>query len=386
MPQCENDLDHERMARSRPELVALLRDEIAAQGRITFARFMSQALAHPDYGYYTATDAPPGFGGDFLTAPETHAIFGALLARQIVECWERLGRPTSFVVREHGAGVGALAEAVLRHMRDERPDVFAVTRYELADVNAQRVAEGLRRAADAGLAGHVVVASDDAVVGVVMANELLDALPVHRLVVRDGEIAELYVAWRDGWFVEEAGPLSDDRLREPLDGLPLSEGQRLEVSPDSWAWTARACRELDRGYAILIDYGYEAAERYDPVERREGLLRTYWQQIAGDDPFDRVGLQDITAHVDFSAVTRAAESSGCDVLGLTTQAAFVAGLGVDDLLMSMQGAADPLDYLRARETVMHLLDPRGLGRFRVLVLGRGVEREPPLRGLAFRWP
>ncbi|HMM43628.1 MAG TPA: SAM-dependent methyltransferase, partial [Thermomicrobiales bacterium] len=217
-------------------------------------------------------------------------------------------------------------------------------------------------------------------------NELLDALPVHRLVVRDGELAEAYATWREGWFAEELGPLSDARLAEPLAGLPLVEGQRLEVSPAAADWTARACREIKRGYAILIDYGYEAAERYDPVERRDGLLRTYWEQIAGDDPFDRVGRQDITAHVDFSAVARAAEETGCDVLGLTTQANFVAGLGVDDLLIRMQRNTDPVEYIRARETVMHLLDPRGLGRFRVLVLGRGIERDPPLRGLSFRWP
>ena len=374
------------LARSRPELVALLREEIEAAGRITFARFMEQALAHPEHGYYTAGDAAPGFGGDFLTAPETHALFGTLLARQLAECWDRLGQPARFVVREHGAGTGALALSVMAGLRDERPDALAATRYELGDVSSRRVAAGLAWADEAGFAGQVAAASDDPITGVIVANELLDALPVHRLVVRDGELAEAYATWREGWFAEELGPLSDARLAEPLAGLPLVEGQRLEVSPAAADWTARASREIKRGYAILIDYGYEAAERYDPVERRDGLLRTYWEQIAGDDPFDRVGRQDITAHVDFSAVARAAEETGCDVLGLTTQANFVAGLGVDDLLIRMQRDTDPVEYIRARETVMHLLDPRGLGRFRVLVLGRGIERDPPLRGLSFRWP
>lgn len=374
------------LARSRPDLVALLRDEIAAAGRMTFARFMEQALAHPQYGYYTAGDAAPGFEGDFLTAPETHVIFGTLLARQLAECWDRLDRPEPFVVREHGAGAGALAVSVLAGLRDERPDVLAATRYELGDVNRERIAAGLALAAETGFGDSVAAAGSEPIVGAIVANELLDALPVHRLVVQDGEPREVYLVWRDGWFAEEVGPLSDARLAEPLAGLPLVEGQRLEVSPAAWEWTARACREIERGYAILIDYGYEAAELYDPVARPAGLLRTYWEHIAGDDPFDRVGRQDITAHVDFSAVARAAERAGCDVLGLTTQANFVAGLGVDELLMRMQQGSTPIEYLRARETVMHLLDPRGLGRFRVLVLGRGVELVPPLRGLSFRWP
>lgn len=374
------------VARSRPELVELLRSDIEAAGKITFARFMEQALTHPQYGYYTAGDAEPGFEGDFLTAPETHPVFGAVLARQLAECWERLDRPTPFVVREHGAGSGSLALTILAGLREERPDVLAAIRYELGDVNDRRVAAGLSRATEAGFGDHVAAAGHDPIIGVILANELLDALPVHRLVVGNQEIREAFVCWRDGWFAEESGPVSDVRLMDPLIDLPLMAGQRLEVSPAASAWTTRVCAEITRGYAILIDYGYEAVELYDPLVRPDGLLRTYWQHIAGDDPFDRVGRQDITAHVDFTAVSRAATDAGCDILGLTTQAALVAGLGVDDLLLRLQEAGDAVEYVRARETVMHLLDPRGLGRFRVLVLGRGVEREPTLRGLSFRWP
>lgn len=373
-------------ARSRPELVAEVRAEIEASGRMTFARFMELALTHPQYGYYTATDAAPGFGGDFLTAPETHSMFGTLLARQIAECWERLGRPAPFVVREFGAGSATLALTVLAGLRDESPDVLAALRYELSDVNDARLADGLAQAEAAGFGGSVARATDEPVVGVLLANELLDALPVNRLVVCGDALREAYVVWRDGWFAEEIDELSDERLAEPLAELALVDGQRLEVSLAAARWTDDVCRTLERGYVILIDYGYEAAERYDPVERRDGLLRTYWQHIAGDNPYDRVGLQDITAHVDFSAVQRAAEAAGCDILGLTTQSHFVAGLGADELLMRMQQTVEPLEYIRARETLMHLLDPRGLGRFRVLIVGRGVERDPPLRGLSFRWP
>ena len=217
-----------------------------------------------------------------------------------------------------------------------------------------------------------------------LANELLDAFPVHRLRVVAGALHELYVCWRDGWFADELGELSDARLAEPLADLPLLEGQTLEVSPAAWEWARALGRQLTRGYAILIDYGYPAAELYAPT-RAEGTLKSYSAHLAGVEPYRRVGRQDLTAHVDFSAVSRAAQLGGLDELGLTTQAYFFAGLGIEELLLRIQATAtDPYRYVNAREAVLHLLDPRGLGRFRVLVLGKDVEREPPLRGLAFK--
>jgi SAM-dependent MidA family methyltransferase len=366
------------MAESNAELVALLRAEIERAGRITFARFMEQALTHPLYGYYASGAARAGFEGDFLTAPETSPIFGHALARQIAECWDRLGRPVPFTVREAGAGGGVLARQIVEGLRREHPEALAALRYELADISEARVAEAV--AAGSGL---VAPAGDAPLEGVLLANELLDALPVHRLIYAGGEPRELYVTWRDGWFADEVGALSDPRLAEPLSGLPLVEGQRLEVSPAAWDWARDIGRQIGRGYAILIDYGYPAAELYAPT-RVEGTLKSYSQHLVSIEPYRRVGRQDLTAHVDFTAVSRAAQARGMTELGLTTQAYFFAGLGIEELLLGIQRAAtDPYSYLNAREAVMHLLDPRGLGRFRVLVLGKGVPAEPPLRGLAF---
>lgn len=371
------------LAESQPELVKLLRGEIEQHGRITFARYMEQALSHPAYGYYMSAAPRAGFKGDFLTAPETHPIFGQTLARQIAECWELLGRPADFVVREEGAGAGTLAIDVLAGLRDERPDVLASMCYELSDASDDRVGEALERLGSAGFAGHSAPVGDRPFTGVLLANELLDALPVHRLLVRDGSLLEVYVTWQDGWFADDAGPLSDPRLLESLHGLDLVEGQRLEVSLAARDWARGLGNTIERGYAILIDYGYPASDLYSGAERFDGTLRTYSQHEVGDDPYLRVGKQDLTAHVDFSAVASAAVEGGCQALGLTSQAYFFAGLGIEQCLMRLQTTAASADeYLTAREAVMRLLEPRGLGRFRVLLLGKNVE-STALQGLSF---
>lgn len=378
------DIQAQRLAESTPELVELLRSEIEQDRRITFARFMDLALAHPDHGYYLSEEARAGFEGDFLTGPETHRIFGNALARQIAECWDRLDQPAEFIVREEGAGSATLAYDILVGLRDERPDVLAALRFDVSDVNAERVAAGLERLRQAGFAAAIGTPSDPPMTGVLLANELLDAFPVHRLIYRNGSLHELYVTWSDGWFADIEGELSDDRLRQPLSGLHLAEGQRIEVSPAAWAWASEIGSKLECGFAILIDYGYPAPLLYDPAQRQEGTLRTYSRHLVGDDPYRRVGLQDLTAHVDFTAVAAAVERGGCDILGLTSQAYFFAGLGIEELLMRLQTSGTDLpDYLNARQTIMHLLDPRALGRFHVLVAGKGVAASPPLRGLAF---
>ncbi|MFW6075923.1 MAG: SAM-dependent methyltransferase, partial [Chloroflexota bacterium] len=232
----------------------------------------------------------------------------------------------------------------------------------------------------------VMETRDEPVTGVLIANELLDALPFHRLAYRDGNFSEHYVTWKGDWFAGEAGPLSEPDLIEPIQDLPLQEGQLFEVSPAAQEWVAGLAERIERGFAILIDYGYPAGELYGP-ERAEGTLRTYRQHLVGIDPYQHVGRQDITAHVDFSAMIRAAERAGLSEIGLTTQAFFFAGLGIEEILMEIQRSADdPYRYVNAREAVMHLMDPRGLGRFRVLILGKDVPRDVQLRGLSFSIP
>jgi SAM-dependent MidA family methyltransferase len=374
---------------SEPELVERIAAEIEATGPIPFARFMERALYEPGLGYYRRARPGPGRAGDFLTAPETHPIFGRAVARQLDEVWERLGRPDPFVVREPGAGEGALAVAVLDGLEREGSGLGDAVRWLPAEVEAARVAAFGERLAAAGHVDRLAAADPAAVVGAIVANEVLDALPVHRVVARDGRLEEAFVDWRGGRFVETLGAPSTPALEARLaaEGITLADGQRAEISLAVDDWVAAEAGTLARGILLVIDYGHPAPELYGPL-RRAGTLAAYVNHRVHDDPFLNVGRQDLTAHVDVTAVERAAERAGLDHLGTTTQAAFLMGLGIEELLREEQAAPETTleAQLALRAGLVRLLDPRATGGFRVLVFGRDVPAGPPLRGLAFRLP
>jgi SAM-dependent MidA family methyltransferase len=384
---------------SNPEIVSLLQAEIARDGPISMTRFMERALYEPGIGYYQTADRRPGRGGDFLTSPELHAFFGFTIARQIAECWERLGRPDPFTVREYGPGVGGLAYDILAALSVYDPDVRAVVEYRLVDVNLHRMQDALHAMAEVGLGDIVSVespheAASNPIIGFVLANEVADAFPVHQLVVERGTLRERLVTWNSeiGWFAPVVGVLSApvSRLDIPsylaaqgVDLASLPDGSLLEISPAAARWMREVAAGLTRGYALIVDYGYPAHELYRD-HRLGGLLRGYLAHTVTDDPFVAIGEQDLTAHVDFSALVQAAEQSGMVVAGLTTQGDFLAHLGMGDFLIDLQQQPDVgIDvYYETQGAVMRLIDPGGLGRFRVLGLAMNAPIEPVLRGFA----
>jgi SAM-dependent MidA family methyltransferase len=371
-------------------LVARIAAEIEGSGPISFARFMELALYDPDGGYYRGAAARPGRGGDFLTAPETHPIFGAALAQGLDEIWRRLGEPEPFVLREFGAGTGTLAEAILERLVTTSPDLAAALRYQPVEVESSRLEAVRARFERRGWLDRLALTPAPGVVGVVLANEVLDALPTHRVVARDGELREVVTGWADGAFVDLEGEPTTPALAERLaaDGVTLADGQRGEICLALDAWIADAAAGLERGVLLIIDYGYASTELYDPVRRREGTLRAYVRQRVHDDPYRHVGRQDLTAHVDVTAVERSAARAGLTHLGTTTQTEFLMGVGIEDLLREIQN--DPRttleDYLAVRSSVMRLLDPAATGRFRVMGFARGWPEGPPLAGFAYRVP
>jgi SAM-dependent MidA family methyltransferase len=371
-------------------LVYRIHEDIERNGPMTFARFMDLALYDPDGGYYRAEAARPGREGDFLTAPEAHPIFGAALSRAVANAWDRFGRPDPFVLRESGAGTGTLAVAILGGFTRERPDIESAIRYEPIEVEPRRL-EAIAVRLEA--AGHSVrlalpASPDTSVDGFVLANEVLDALPTHRVVQRAGALREVLVESRDGAFVdieaEPSTPLLAGRLAD--EGVTLADGQRAEICLAVDGWIAAAAAGLRRGVLLLIDYGYPAGELYHPTRRRDGTLRAYLRHRVHDDPYLHVGRQDLTAHVDVTAVEQAAGAAGLTHIGTTTQAEFLVGLGTEDLLRAIQ--ADPattmVDYLAVRSALVRLLDPAAMGRFRVMAFGRGWPDGPPLAGLGYR--
>jgi SAM-dependent MidA family methyltransferase len=384
-------------ASGHPLLIDALRAEIAAQGgRITFARFMDLALYHPEWGYYHAAQRRPGRSGDFLTAPEAHPFFGITLARQIAECWERLGQPDRFVVREYGPGIGGLAWDIIGGLQQEHPACLTALSYELVERNPQRVVEALAAFLDEGLSDVVHAVDPEEITtlppmtGVILANEVADAFPVHRLIWHGGELREGWVVWYGEGFAEEIAELSpqaqeaDPAGMLKAHGITLQEGDRIEISPAAAAWFAEVASRLERGYVIVIDYGYPASQLYQS-HRLEGTVRTYRAHTVTDDPFAHVGEQDLTAHVDFTALRHAGEAAGLTFAGQTNQAAFLTSLDMGNLMVSL--GQDPEttmeEYLAAQAAVLRLIDPGSLGRFGVLLMARDARVDPPLRGLSF---
>lgn len=388
---------------SNARLVSRLRAEIRDRGPMTFARFMELALYDPEAGYYATAGADrgadrdepargPGRGGDFLTAPEGHPIFGWAIGRQLAEVWERLDRPDPFVVREHGAGLGGLALGILDGLRRSGSPLLGAIRYQVVEVSDGHLEHIGDRLAPAGLDGALAPADDRPATGVVLANELLDALPVHRVEGAPpgdprGAILERFVdVGRAGGtpLTTVLGAPSTPALGARLvaEGIGLEPGQPAEICLAIDDWLRRATAPLARGLVLLVDYGADARDLYAP--RRGSSLRAYHRHRVHDDPLVAIGRQDLTAHVDLTAVQRAATAVGLESLGRTTQAAFLASLGLGELLVGLQ--ADPATtlqgYLDARSAVARLLDPRATGAFQVLGFGRGMAVDPPLRGFA----
>jgi len=359
---------------------------------MTFARFMELALYDADGGYYRGAEPRPGRSGDFLTAPEAHPIFGQAVANQLVEIWERLDRPSPFVVREHGAGIGTLAEAILRRLEWARPELLAVLRYVPVEIDARRLEAFGARLTAAGFADRITAAAEDRpFTGVVLANEVLDALPVHRIGMRTGSLAERFVALdADGRLVDAWGPPSSRALGERLrsDGVQLAQSQSAEVCLALDGWIAEAVASLERGLLLLIDYGAHAGELYDAVRRPQGTVRAFVRHRVSDDLYGHIGRQDLTAHVDLTALGAAARAAALATIGETSQAEFLIGNGAQALLQEVQ--ADPATtlaaYVELRSALMRLIDPAGMGGFRVTAFGRAWPAGPPLAGFAYRGP
>jgi SAM-dependent MidA family methyltransferase len=397
-------LPAESSAGGAADLVSVIRAEIdsSPDRRITFARYMELALYAPDVGYYRATADRPTYAGDFLTAPETHAIFGWTVARRIESIWAELGRPRPFHLIEYGAGSGTLALAVLEGFgRHGSTELLQAITYEPVESNPNRLGDLRLRFEKAGLSERLAKPGSPGIEpgpvdAVILANEFLDAMPVHRVVVLGGELRELFVTWLEsgddlsrgeptragagdsaaggGRFAELAAEPSTPDLSARLaaDAVELAERQVAEIALGLDPWLQEVDARLRRGRVLVIDYGFDAAELYGP-RRLAGTLLGYRGHRVEQDPFASPGRVDLTAHVDFTALRRLAERRGFRTVSETTQSDFLVGAGLEEELRALQAAPDLTlaDYVRARSGIVHMLDPRHMGRFRVLVLARG---------------
>ena len=355
---------------------AEIRRRIAERGPITFAEFMDVALYHPGGGYYTSGERV-GASGDFYTSPSVHPAFGALLAVQLFQMWELLGRPAPFTIAEAGAGNGLLCRDVAAAALG-LPEGFAHNlRYVCLDRRGnggnERGLPGVSRVAASGLPLRGIT-------GCVLSNELLDAMPVHQLTVEQGRLREVYVTLDGDEFAMNTGEPSTPLLSQRLDSLDieLAEGQTAEVNLALDDWNQAASQSLGRGFVLTIDYGQPADELYSAEDRLQGTLTTFHRHLQTDRPLERVGQQDMSAQVDFTTLARAGAQAGLDLLGYTTQATLLHNLGLARLAQRLT-AGSPRQAQASRAGMRELAKPGGLGDFKVLAQGKNTGK-PELWG------
>jgi SAM-dependent MidA family methyltransferase len=391
--QCSNDLLHEIASRIAE----------SCDRRVTFADYMDWALYEPELGYYTAQRQKIGAGGDFVTSPHLGADFGELLGEQFLDLWHSLGRPSPFHIVEMGAGQGLIAADVLKYLHRQCSNAddaafWNALEYIIIEKASVLVAEQQQNL-KAFVTNHKITwktweeIPSQSITGCFFSNELVDAFPVHRIEIRSGKVQEVYVevspdASDPILLTEVVADPSTPALQGYLEqfGVDIAsypDGYRSEVNLAALDWQTTVAQRLLRGYVLTIDYGYTAAQYYSP-QRNEGTLQCYFQQAHHEDPYWAVGQQDITAHVNFTALEQQGERLGLHNIAYVQQGLFLMALGLGDRLnLNAASAANFMDILRRREALHALINPLGLGGFGVLLQGTaGTPRieEYPFKG------
>lgn len=359
---------------ARREIIRRIRQK----GPITFAEFMEVALYWPDGGYYTSGALKWGAAGDYITSLDVSPVFSKVIARQVCECWELLGSPSSFRLVEPGAGRGWLSKGIFEALKEVSPALHSVIRIDLVEKNP-----ALREAEKGRVAWHEDLFSLGSFTGVILSNELIDSFPVHRVENRQG-LKELYTGFDGDSFIDSPGAPSTDAIGHYFNeaGVTLAEGQRTEVNLLAKNWITNAASMLERGFVITIDYGLPARELYAP--ERSGTLMCHSCHKVNDDPYKKIGLQDITTHVDFTSFHRAGLRAGLELSGFTTQKNFLLGLGIAEELMEAAGEAGDYKKIKHNQGIKGLIMPGGMGdTFKVMIQQKGVEKVP-LKGFSFR--
>jgi len=355
---------------------------------------MSLALYHPEYGYYARASRRTGRNGDFFTSVDVGPMFGALLGRQFAEMWRAMAtvdpgagirdQGSTLDLVEAAASNGQLARDILDWAQVNDPEFYAACRVFLVESSpAARAAQQPMLTTHADKIAASSSRMPDAVHGIIYANELLDALPVHSVVMTEHGLREHYVdATPDGRLVERVGQPSTEALEQYLAaaGVRLEAGWRAEINLAALAWLTRATRALHRGFLLLIDYGHDARELYSATHAA-GTLTSFRRHVAGDARswLDDPGSRDITSHVDLTSVERVARELGCTTLGVLDQTYFLLALGLSDLI---EQTGMSLAETRQRLALKTLLLPGGLGStHKVMVFAKGIDA-PALRGLS----
>lgn len=364
--------------------------ETSPNNCITFADYMDLVLYHPKKGYYSSAQIDIGSQGDFFTSSSLGSDFGELLAEQFKEMSAVLNSSDSFTLVEVGAGTGSLAADILHYFKIQYPDFYQNIKYIIVEESQGLIAEQKHK-----LQEFEIVTwkswqdiTDNSIVGCIFSNELIDAFPVHQIVVEDQTVKEIYLTWENNQIKEIIDNISSSRLLEYFQLVDIDltrddypENYRTEVNLKALDWLQVVTNKIKKGYLLTIDYGYSASKYYHP-QRYQGTLNCYYQHRHHHNPYVNLGEQDITTHVNFTALEKQGNLLGLETVGLTQQGLFLMALGLGDRLSELSNGNYTLpEILKRRDALHQLINPTGLGGFKVLIQGKEIDKNKPLKGL-----
>lgn len=352
--------------------------------KITFAEYMNLCLYDSEYGYYHQLENI-GKQGDFYTSASLSSDLGELLATQFYEFWQVLGKPSPFHLVEMGAGDGVLARSILSYIKDKYPDFFINLQYMIIEKSSslrkkqQQILQNYSLDKFRLIWEDLDSLSEASLTGCIFSNELVDAFPVHLVEWQKGEIKEVYLTENDGNLREVIDSISTEKIKTYFDHLNIyfddsyPENYRTEVNLEAINWLKQISSKLKRGYLLTIDYGYTADKYYHP-QRFQGTLKCYHQHRHHNNPYVNIGFQDITTHVNFTALqSYYGQLYQLFPIGYTSQALFLMGLGLCDRTQSLSvGKMSVMEVIQRRNQLHELINPEGLGGFKVLLQGKNL--------------
>lgn len=379
------------------QLIQTIQSEIRQRGCLTFARFMELALYDPQFGYYMTSRSQEndplgterdriGWSGDFYTASDVTPLLAKAIFKQIQEVDALLKYPGELTIVEMGGGKGLLAKEILRECEKVSPETLSRFTYILVECSPvmrasqkRHLGEFVEKGLSIQWVSGLSELQTEQVTGVILSNEFFDALPVHRVTMQVGTLREVFVDCEGEGFVERWGEPSTEEISAYLKDncVSLPDGYTTEVHLQAVSWMEEAARVLNRGIVLTIDYGHTAQDYYGP-SRKNGTLLGYYRHTVSGNPYDHIGEQDITAHVNFSGLALAGERDGLSVTGFSNLMSFLLGLGVEEMLRGLDQESKEL------RSAIHLLRPNGMGgTFKVLIQHKGLNA-PSLTGLRYR--
>jgi SAM-dependent MidA family methyltransferase len=367
----------------KKELIKIIKDRIEKEGEISFRDFMDIALYYPELGYYTSKEQKIGGYGDFFTSSELDKAFGNLLAEQFVEIFKKLN-VDNFQIVEIGAGKGYLAHDILKYIKDNYLEIYKKIKYIIIEKSPYHIEIQKAILKDFDVVEwkqDIIDFQDETIEGIVFSNELFDAFPVHMIRKKDKKIYEIFIKLNENEEVEEIEKEATEEILDYLKELNINlpEDMTTEINLDAKDYIQKIGKKLKKGYVITIDYGYPSTELYKEYRKR-GTLLCYYKHKYSENYYENVGMQDITAHVNFSALNYFGEKSGLELAGFTDQAHFLSNLGLMEIIMELQEKGDFESYERINR-LKTLVLPKGMGeKFKVLIQHKNVEN-PEIKGL-----